>query len=78
MEKKDHLVVTYAGHGIVYVLLHFSRGTLTGDFSIWDLRTMKVASQITPRTFPMYVYLVISYHRYKLTLFQREIRRSEG
>ena len=57
MERSHHLVVTYAGHGIVYVLLLLSRGALTGDFSIWDIRTMETVSQIAPRTFPMYVCL---------------------
>jgi hypothetical protein len=60
MEKKNQLVVTYAGHGIVYVLPHLSGGVFTCSVSVWDLRTMKAAGQIAPRTFPMYVNLAIA------------------
>jgi len=37
MRKKNHLVVTYTGHGIV----------------IWDLLTVAVIGEIAPRTFPI-------------------------
>ena len=67
MEKKNQLVVTYAGHGIVYVLPLFSGGVLTRSVSIWDLHTMKAASQIAPRTFPMYVHMTIAYPRSTFT-----------
>ena len=60
MEKKKHLVVTYAGHGIVCVLLHISRDVLMDDFRIWDLCTMEHVSQIVPRTFPMYVHPMVA------------------
>ena len=62
MGKKKHLAVTYAGHGIVYALLHILSDVLIGGFRIWDLSMMKFVSQIVPRTFPMYAHPVLHPH----------------
>jgi hypothetical protein len=52
--KKNHLVVTYAAHGIVYVPSVYPRIALNYDSSIWDPHALTVAGEIVPRTFPMY------------------------
>ena len=51
--RDDHLVVTYAGHGILCVPCLFPRIVLTCDSRVWDLHTMSVFGEIVPRTFPM-------------------------
>jgi hypothetical protein len=53
--KKNHLVVTYATHGIVYAPAASFRTVLIGDSSIWDIQTFNIVGEIVPRTFPMYV-----------------------
>lgn len=52
LRNKDQLLVTYATHGIVYVV-PFLSGCQSHTRSHWDISSMSVIRRITPRTCPM-------------------------